>query len=183
MWISFWNKMKGSVMAQDRALTTASGSCHCGDGQRHWPQKAAPWTSCIPKATPVIPSQMSGTLEESGRQAKLETFLWGQSWVLGVPWPYLRTCVCAGSVVSDSLRPHGLQPATLLCLWDSPVKNILQSRLPFPFPGDLPNPGNEPTSPALADGFFTTEPPEKPVCGLQDNTVKIATKLCAALSH
>ena len=30
-------------------------------------------------------------------------------------------------------------------------------RLPFPPPGDLPNPGIELTSPALADGFFTTE--------------------------
>ena len=27
------------------------------------------------------------------------------------------------SVVSDSLQPHGLQPATLLCLWDSSGKN------------------------------------------------------------
>ena len=26
---------------------------------------------------------------------------------------------------------------------------------------DLPGPGIEPMSPALADGFFTTEPPEK----------------------
>ena len=27
------------------------------------------------------------------------------------------------SVVSDSLQPHGLQPARLLCPWDSPGKN------------------------------------------------------------
>ena len=32
------------------------------------------------------------------------------------------------------------------------------SGLPFTFPGDLPNPEIEPTSPALAGGFFTTEP-------------------------
>ena len=36
------------------------------------------------------------------------------------------------------------------------------SRLPFPSPGDLPNPGIKPASPALAGGFFTTEPPGKP---------------------
>ena len=36
------------------------------------------------------------------------------------------------------------------------------SGLPFPSPGDLPDPGIEPTSPALAGGFFTTEPPGKP---------------------
>ena len=33
------------------------------------------------------------------------------------------------------------------------------SRLPFPSPGDLPDSGIEPTSPALADGFFMTELP------------------------
>ena len=39
------------------------------------------------------------------------------------------------------------------------------SGLPFLSPGDLPDPGIEPTSavsPALAGGFFTTEPPRKP---------------------
>ena len=29
--------------------------------------------------------------------------------------------------------------------------------LPFPSPEDLSNPGIKPVSPALADGFFTTE--------------------------
>ena len=37
-----------------------------------------------------------------------------------------------------------------------------QSGLPFPSPGDLPDPGIEPSSPALAGGFFTTESPGKP---------------------
>ena len=32
------------------------------------------------------------------------------------------------------------------------------SGLPFPFPGDLPHPGVKPMSPALAGGFFATEP-------------------------
>ena len=36
------------------------------------------------------------------------------------------------------------------------------SGLPFPLPGDFPNPGIEPVSPALADGFFTIVPPGKP---------------------
>ena len=35
------------------------------------------------------------------------------------------------------------------------------SVLPFPYPGDLPDPGIEPASPALAGEFFTTEPPAK----------------------
>ena len=35
------------------------------------------------------------------------------------------------------------------------------SGLPFPLPGDLPNPGMELESPALAGGFFITEQPGK----------------------
>ena len=44
------------------------------------------------------------------------------------------------------------------------------SGLPFPTPGDLPAPGIEPMSPALAGGFSNTEPPGKPakeVCRTQ----------------
>ena len=37
------------------------------------------------------------------------------------------------------------------------------SRLPLPSPGDLLDPGIEPVSFALADRFFTTEPPGKPL--------------------
>ena len=48
------------------------------------------------------------------------------------------------------------------------VHEISQARilecLPFPSPGDIPDPGIKPTSPAspaLVDGFFTIEPPGK----------------------
>ena len=41
-----------------------------------------------------------------------------------------------------------MQPARLLCPWDSPGKNIGVG-LPFPSPGDLPYPEIEPRSPAL----------------------------------
>ena len=36
------------------------------------------------------------------------------------------------------------------------------SGLPFPSPGDLPDPGSKRTSPASAGRFFTTEPPGSP---------------------
>ena len=38
------------------------------------------------------------------------------------------------------------------------------SGLPFPSPGDLPNPGVEPGSPALQAGSLPSEPPGKPNC-------------------
>ena len=36
------------------------------------------------------------------------------------------------------------------------------SRLPFPSPGDFPDPGIKPVPPALTGGFFITEKPGKP---------------------
>ena len=62
------------------------------------------------------------------------------------------------SVLSDSLRPHGL------------VHGILQARIlewvAVPFSRGLPNPGIEPRSPALQADSLPAEPPGKPkVCG------------------
>ena len=62
------------------------------------------------------------------------------------------------SVVSDSFRPHGLYVA-----YQDPQslgfsRQEYWSGLPFPSPGDLPDPGIEPISlmsPALAGEFFT----------------------------
>ena len=47
------------------------------------------------------------------------------------------------------------------------------SGLPYPPPGDLSDPGIKPVSPvspALAGGFFTTEPPGKPYPELPPHT-------------
>ena len=43
------------------------------------------------------------------------------------------------------LQPHGLWPARLLC-----PRQESRSGLPFPSPGDLPDPGIKPRSPVLA---------------------------------
>ena len=47
------------------------------------------------------------------------------------------------------------------------------SGLPFPSPGNLPNPGIKAMSPALVAGFFTTEPPGKSIIGLWPQIVII----------
>ena len=47
------------------------------------------------------------------------------------------------------------------------------SRSSFPSPGDLPDPGMEPASPALASRFFTTEPPGKPCNSIILHSIKI----------
>ena len=60
------------------------------------------------------------------------------------------------SVVSDS----SATPWTVVCQAPLSIEFPRQGYwggLPFPSAGDLPDPGVEPESPALADGFFTTD--------------------------
>ena len=71
---------------------------------------------------------------------------------------FYRKSVCVHPVMSDPSRPHGLQPARLLCPWDSPGKSTGVG-CHFLLQGDPPNLGIKPVSlvcPALAGGFFTT---------------------------
>ena len=56
-------------------------------------------------------------------------------------------------------NPHGLQLTRLLCPWDFPGENTGVG-CHFFFQGILLT--EFPVSPALAGGFFTTEPPRKP---------------------
>ena len=70
------------------------------------------------------------------------------------------------SVMSDSATPWTVACQAPLSLEFSGQE--YWSGLPFPSPGDLPDAGFEPLSllsPALAGGFFTTEPPGKPLRG------------------
>ena len=61
-------------------------------------------------------------------------------------------------VVSDSLQPHGLH---IYSPWNSPGQNTGVGGL-FPFPGNLPNPGIKPRSPALQADSLPSELPAKP---------------------
>ena len=64
------------------------------------------------------------------------------------------------SVISDSLPPHVMAQQAPLFM-GFPRQEYWEG-LPFPSPGDLPHPGMEPRSPALAGRFFTAEPPGMP---------------------
>ena len=52
------------------------------------------------------------------------------------------------------------------------------SGLPFPTPGDLPDPGMVPTSPALAVRFFMTKPPGQPLDAPVCNQFSSSTSCC-----
>ena len=69
-------------------------------------------------------------------------------------------CVCVLSHVPLSVTPRTVARQAPLSMESS--RQECWSGLPIPSPGDHPDPGIKPTSlasPALADGFFTTEPP------------------------
>ena len=63
---------------------------------------------------------------------------------------------------------------------DSSVHGISRqeywSGLPFPSPGDLPDPGMEPASPALTGRFFTTKPPGTPWSNLAECNLLLLCK-------
>ena len=64
--------------------------------------------------------------------------------------------------MSDSLQFHGLQPARLLCPWDSPGRNTGVRCHPL-LQGNLRNPGIKPRSPTLQADSLASEPPGKPM--------------------
>ena len=72
----------------------------------------------------------------------------------------LGACMCGQSCLT-LCDPMDCSPP------DSSVHGISRqkhwSSLPFPTTGDLPDPGIEPASPALAGRFFPTMPPGTPL--------------------
>ena len=73
-------------------------------------------------------------------------------------------CVLSHSVVSDSTTAWTIDHQSPLFMELS--RQEYWNGLPFPTPGDLPDPSMESTSlvsPALAGGFFTALPPGKPL--------------------
>ena len=118
-----------------------------------WPCRPAQLSHHILMSGPLAQEDVSSRIERCklGETRKTKT---DRAWlagselgglpVLGVKDPELRACWVA-SVMSDSVWPYGLQPARLLCPWDSPGKNTGVGCLCSP-PGDLPDPGIKFTS-------------------------------------
>ena len=96
------------------------------------------------------------------------TFLWLRSYILVLILHHSLTLCIASVVVAYSLSHvwilcDPMDCSRLLCPRDSPYQKNW-SELPFPSPGDLPDPGIKCPSPTQANGFFNTEPSGKPLC-------------------
>ena len=124
-------------------LVTQSGGCPVGRTHR----KVAPAVLLLSRHLPgphwANCAGQTGEGREEGREAGrvfVVVYLLSCVRLYTTPW----TVPCQASLSTEFSRQE---------YW---------SRLTFPSPGDLPNPGIEPASPALAGGFFITEPPRKP---------------------
>ena len=84
--------------------------------------------------------------------------------VLSKPPVPPRHCHSGACIVVAELCPTLCGPMTVAR--QAPLRGISQARIlewvATSSSGDLPNPGTESASPALAGGHFTTEPPGKP---------------------
>ena len=122
---------------------------------------------------------IKSTLLRNWNRLQPSALIWTRGWTgpgtcSAAPWmldychPVLFCCLVAQllSCVQLFLTPWTVARQAPLSMELSRQK--YWSGLPFPLPGDLPNPGIKLVSPALAGRFFTTEPPGRPsvLCGL-----------------
>ena len=81
-------------------------------------------------------------------------------------WKIIAIVICSRTICKPALYfPRSEVRVSQSCptLCDPmEVHGILQSRILFPSPGDLPNPGIEPRAPALQADSLPTEPQGKP---------------------
>ena len=75
---------------------------------------------------------------------------------------WMCCAILSCSIMSNSVRPHGLQPARLLCPRGF-SRQEYWSGLPCPPPGDLPNPGIEPRSTSLQGDSLLSKLAGKPL--------------------
>ena len=91
---------------------------------------------------------------------------WAKSEELSLGLQFLTTiAMCSGFVLSCSVKGSFVTLQAIAHqahLFMEFFRQEYCSGLPFPTPGDLPNSGIEPPSPALALRFFTTVLPAKP---------------------
>ena len=94
----------------------------------------------------------------------------------------LSICECCCHLVTKSCptlaTPWTVAQQALPSMGFSSISMGYWNGLPFPSPGDLPDPAIKPF-PALASGFFTTEPQGKPIC--ECAVLCLVTQLCQTL--
>ena len=165
--------------------------CHLSVGHYYW--RCWPQVHCRSSTTPRMLPQSPASQDKGPTECSLlhPQPIWPDSQKLWMfqsektgfvplcPFRYsaniLRLFLCATCVFSHSVVSESATPCTVAS--QAPLSKEFSgqeywSGLPFPTPGDLPDPGIEPeslASPALAGRFFAIAPPGKPVCTYHAN--------------
>ena len=157
-----------------RLLSPAIARCLPSAKQSHRQKAREPTEQSIQRS----PSRPAQSIEQV-RGWRLE--LQGQDILHGICVHGI--CICHCCLVAKScptlLQPHGVCQAPLSM--GSPRQEYW-SGLPFPSPGDHPDPGIESASPALAGAFFPTEPPGKPCLHVASVVTAHGLSSCSSLS-
>ena len=95
-----------------------------------------------------------------------------------ITYMYIKTCVCVCAQSFSQVRLFVI-PWTIAC--QAPMsmgfsRQECWSGLPFPSPGDLPDPGIKPRSPALQADTLPSETPGKPFFFLLLDVLKLRRK-------
>ena len=112
----------------------------------------------------------SNKIEQINRLARREQIL---SSTLFSFWFVLCCVVLSPSAVSDSLRPHELKPARLLCPWDSPGKNTGVGSIPSSRGSSQPR--DQTQASCIAGGFFTSWATREALNSLREENYMIVT--------
>ena len=115
-----------------------------------------PWKNCLPRNWSLVPKSL-------GKTALRHVFVFF-SFIRGSPniSVIFESESDSHSVVSNSMQPSGLySPQAPLFMEFS--RQEYWSGLPFPSPGDLPDPGIKPRSPALQEDSLPSAPAGKPI--------------------
>ena len=94
--------------------------------------------------------------------------------------PPLSPHACSIAHLCSTVTPWTVACQTPLSMGCS--RQEYWSGLPFPSPGDHPDPGIESASPALAGAFFPTEPPGKPCLHVASVVTAHGLSSCSSLS-
>ena len=106
----------------------------CGQTSEWWLKKQEGAAAVVQQALLLLPLlrrfsrvRLCATPQMAAHQAPLSPGFCRQEHWSGLPFPSLvhesEKWKWSRSVVSDSSRPHGLQPTRLLCPWDFPGKS------------------------------------------------------------
>ena len=177
-WAAIWRLLKigenvyrslfaGSERKHTEVRSTFPHSLYCSPESTGSLQNGEPWSSLWQIFVVVVQLPSRVRLFATPRTAACQASLCLTSSFF-INWATWRAPIC--SCVYMCMQTHFSCVWLFVTLWAvAPLpmgfsRQEYWSRLPCPSPGDLPNPGVEPRSPALQADSFPGEPPGKPSC-------------------